>query len=502
MDSLKEIHSIVSSLNLKEKKAAKQYFSRYNINTKELQLFNLIEKLGQYNKSEIELAIKNIGYESSEVKSFQKLRIRLKIKLFDFLLAKSTTEPKGKIDENSFLIQRLKKSNLQAGILIEKSFLNQSDDLLRNTIKLAKENDQYGEMIEALSEIRRIHEIKANYIKKKRVDTKIKHYRVLSDQLDQLEASFVGLVSRFDTDLLDHVELKMIDLIHQIRSAKKQFSSHRLDFMEDFIRISLLQYEGQNDKSLLICMKWIRFTKNYPMKLNASFKHFLFRVFIENLFICNKMKHGKHYLNAELEKSKAKHHEIEFILLDFHYSLINLDIDRSREIYNAIDKRFIHGGKMKQMFSYYRIFHEFNNMDFKEAMYLINDNMRSYSSASFQQVDLMILELMCMYEMEKLDVLEYKIQSFAKNIAYRKKYNLPEYYLIISKLFNNLLRTNFIFTDGRVMYYFNEIQNMEIDGLSKYRSLQPNFFKLWFAVKSNVKQINEINDLIPMANAS
>ena len=68
------------------------------------------------------------------------------------------------MDKSLFLHQRLRKLNLQANILREKSYLNQSREILTNTVRIAEENGQYDNLIDAMKELKKIHEIRANYM--------------------------------------------------------------------------------------------------------------------------------------------------------------------------------------------------------------------------------------------------------------------------------------------------------------------------------------------------
>ena len=90
-------------------------------NKKQVRLFYLLELNRIVNDSIINTTIKKLGYDSIESKSFQKLKIRLRNKLFDFLLTSTSTEGSIVMDKSLFLQQRLRKLNLQANILREKS---------------------------------------------------------------------------------------------------------------------------------------------------------------------------------------------------------------------------------------------------------------------------------------------------------------------------------------------------------------------------------------------
>ena len=111
MDGILEISNMLSEMGQKERRAARKYFTRYYSNTKELQLFTLIEKLIDNRRINVLNRIQNMGYESLETKSFQKLRTRLKQKLFEYLISNVSLNEIKSIDDNSFLKQKLKKMN-------------------------------------------------------------------------------------------------------------------------------------------------------------------------------------------------------------------------------------------------------------------------------------------------------------------------------------------------------------------------------------------------------
>ena len=106
--------------------------------------------------------------------------------------------------------------------------------------------------------------------------------------------------------------------------------------------------------------------------------------------------------------------------------------------------------------------------------------MRNFSCASHQQLDFMLLEIIALFNIDKLDLLEYRIQGFGKNIAYRKKFDVPSHYNKCSILLNNLLRTNFNFRDDKVKGLFIELQFYPVSGLLKTTSLMPFIFLEWY----------------------
>ena len=93
--------------------------------------------------------------------------------------------------------------------------------------------------------------------------------------------------------------------------------------------------------------------------------------------------------------------------------------------------------------------------------------------------------------MDKLDLLEYRIQGLNKNIAYRKKFDVPVHYKKCSILLSNLLRTNFNFQDEKVKGLFMELQFYPVNGLLCTNSFIPVIFLDWFRLHSKIEILDK-----------
>ena len=478
---MKELRSIISGMSEKEKKAARRYFAQKYANTKELRLFSILDQEKESRATDLESEVMALGYESSTCRSFQKLKVRLRHKIFDFLVTNSSLEGVREMDENVFLQQRLKKLNLQASVLLEKSYLNQSKDILNNTIRLAEENGQYQSAVEAMNELKKIHEIRANYAKKEKIEFRLKHCKLMAERIEELKDAFSTLRSRLDTDFLDFGMDKLRETRLLIQAHSNENREDLIFFLADHLQAMCDQAGGKYDEAFAMVLKWMKYIDDSPARIPVEHKVVNLQMMMENRILMNDSTEVPVKDLSFSGENAPLHLKLPLSVLDIRCQLLKGETAYCDETLSALEKDIVHPGRMFSTVLYQRVFTEFKKDSYRSCMDIINQHLRKFSCASYQQIDLMLLEIMCLYELGKLDVLEYRIQGFAKNLTYRKKFDLPPHYKICSTLLNNLLRLNFEFSDQKVLEQWSELRRCPVNGILLVSSYQPVFFLDWVA---------------------
>ena len=211
------------------------------------------------------------------------------------------------------------------------------------------------------------------------------------------------------------------------------------------------------------------------MKHDISVKMAFYSIFVELLFTTGRRKSAMHFMHHPLMETKPVHLRFRMnAALNFH----RLSDAVSGQA--CVDLHHLPANGSSELIHVYQHIHwEFLRRNFRKTIGLIDSSIRKFSVDSHQSVDLMILEIICHFEEEHLEVVDYKIQSYIKNLSYRKNYCLPAWYGLISRIFQALLRPssgrNYCATDRLTV----ELKAIPGSGLLSGRSLQPGLFLNW-----------------------
>lgn len=487
MQAILEIKDILDKLNQREKNAARKYFTRNYNNTKELQLLNLIDGINTSKKVNIENRICKLGYPSSNCKSFQKLRGRLKQKLFDYLVTSVSINEVRNIDSHSFLKHRLKKLLFQSEMLIEKGFFMQANDLLRTSLRLAQDYEQFPEIIESLDKLRKVDRIKGIPLSVERLSSKILLFTETHENFKAIESRFNAIVSDIDQLLMTNLKAKITDLQYYISNSKPLSSNGRIEIFSEYLNIILLQLNNQFHDAILVVIKRLRKFQSESMRHEIQHKMLFYDSYIELLIILDKRSKALAYISGEDFNLKPAHLKLRSEFLLNHDSLLR----KSKGKLNV--KNLGNYSVEMSNTGIYQLIHDyFLKGETKKTLELIDQNIRNYQISSAQQLDIMVLELMCHCDLERNDLLEYKLQSFLKNLVYRDKFEVPLYYHLIFKTLRSFVKSNGYYQS--VDDLLEEIKNSTQNGLHRLKSFQPSLFVLWMKEKIRIRNLSVHDD--------
>lgn len=487
MQAILEIKDILDKLNHREKNAARKFFTRNYNNTKELQLLNMIDGIKTNKKVNIENRICKLGYSSGSCKSFQKLRSRLKQKLFDYLVSTVSINEVRNIDSHSFLKHRLKKLLFQSEILIEKGFFMQVNDLLRTSLRLAQDYEQFPEIIESLDKLRKVDQIKGIPLSVERLSSKILLFTEINENFKNIESRFNTIVSDIDQLQMINIITKINDLQNYITKTGSISNNGRIALFSEYLNIILLQLNNSFHEAIILVINRLRKFQSESMRHEIQHKMLFYDLYIELLIILDKRSKAFTFISGEDFKLKPAHLKLrgevlwnhDFLLCKFkgkptvkrneNYS----QIMTNTEIYQLIHDYYIKG-------------------EVKKTLEQIDNNIRNFQISSAQQLDIMVLELMCHHDLNRNDLLEYKMQSFLKNLVYREKFEVPLYYHLIFKTFQSFVKGNAYYQP--VESLLEELKNSTQCGLYRLKSFQPFLFEIWINKKIRIRNLTLLDD--------
>ena len=487
MEEILEIRDIMNRLNPKEKNAARKYFSRHYQNTKELQLLNLIDSFDGEKRINIENRICKLGYESIQSKSFQKLRTRLRDKLYDYLSTSVSINELRQIDSHSFLKYRMKKAILQSGIFIEKGFLNQANDLLRSILRLAQENEQFQEVVVILEKLRHIQEVQGQISECEKISEKINYFQSIQDKLSHLEFVFKRIVSQIDIQGMDHINVKILDLKKELQNETSLMGYERIQLMLEYLYILICISENETYRAWNLTINRLKSLQFDSMKHEVQIKFFYYNTMTELLYVNNHPAWAQYFIHHEAIKSKPDHLKFRLRYLE-NFNLLNRG--KNKGIPSLLQHNWSEG--KEELLNYYLQAHQnFKAGYFKKSSELIDEHIRKFPINSLQQLDLMVLQLLCHFEMQHYDLLDYRLQSYLKNLAYRSKYDVPVYYHLIYKVLHLIIRTKRKADKRKIQEMLNELNINQSNTLQKLRSFQPGIFIEWLLEKFELQPAHE-----------
>ncbi len=487
MENILDIKEILNHLNSKEKKAARKYFTLHYRNTKELQLLKIIENIHLESPFGIENKIRRMGYESLHSKSFLKLKSRLKEKLLDFLSSSFSINEFKKIDDNTYLKHKQKKMLLQSGIMIEKGLLFQAGDLAKNVLRLAKEYDQFDLIVESLNKLIQIARIEGNLSLMSSLSEEARLYEGIQSDFSEIESKFNLLVSQAELQgNLDFVHL-CSSFLFQLESKARNYTCYEV--IRNFVHVMKKQHQGRFHDAFICNADIIRIMKNHALKFDLRYKILVMRRHIQLLRSTGHSKMASTLKNAFNRKGIPQSYRF---LLDLDEFIFNMRVHGD---YNNLPNKLTIQNNVQLLLNYGKCLQHFKSKEFKKCLDLIGSKIRAYTLSSTQQLDLMILEMMCHYEAGHDDLLEYKVQSYVKNLAYRSKYEVPIIYHKMHRLIRLLLRFEAGKFSDKLYDLIQEIKEVRVDGLHESRSVFPQFIIDWVQEKVELIDLMKSHEL-------
>lgn len=483
MQALLEIKDILNKLNEREKKAAKKYFTMHYSNTKELQLLNLIEKAERGKNVNLENRIIRMGYTSAESKSFNKLKSRLKQKLFDYLVSTVSINELRNIDNHSFLKHRLRKLLFQSGILLEKGFFLQAAEMLRTCLRLAQDYEQFSEIVESLEMLRRIELIKGNLREQDNLFEKIRHFQDILESFREAEFRFNRFISEYDQVLLNRLSDRCQHLNSEFDQLTHLKRFERFMLMMEFLFHLQLRTEGKSREAALVLTRRIKAFRHESMRYSVRHKTLFTDALFELMHATDHSQIAERMLKWEEVLQRPAYLMTRLNNLHATYLLTSGKQSIGFELNNR---------KEDDLFGIYTHVHFlFLSGKYRKCLIAIDDNIRKYSIQSTLQLDLMLLELMIYFELKKIDLLEYKLPSYLKNLAYRGKYDVPGFYHEAYKALHLLVRLVKNNNIGDALY---RIELPRRNDFLSTRSVQPAFLERWFSERARMLILENLND--------
>ena len=260
-------------------------------------------------------------------------------------------------------------------------------------------------------------------------------------------------------------------------------------FLLDYLKVLNLQSKRKYHEAISIVMKRLKRLRNESILHDIKYKMLFYNSYIELLLILNHQIWARNFMERDEIKTKPLHLKSRILSISNHLS-IRESLDT---LYIPIKEVNVEG--KDKLITYYQSIHQYYYTgNHRKTLDLINEYIRKFAVSSVQQVDLMILEMICHFELKKFDLLDYKLQSFLKNLAYRSKFNVPNYYHSIYKVFQSLLRYKNRRDMPAIILFINQLRTDPVSGLMNFRSFQPILFLKWSEKKCEDLERDKIKE--------
>ena len=479
MEGIYEIKDILNQLADRERRAIRKYFTLHYSHTKELELLRLIEGIRPDKRINIENRIGKLGYTSPSSKAFLKLKSRLKERIFDYLSSSISISEIRKIDNHSYLVHRLKKMLFQAGIMIEKDLYFQANDMLRSALRLSQEYEQFDLAAEALLKLRSIRKVMDPRSVLPDLGEKIQFYQDLGQRFTFLDNQLQDLRHASEFESMRNIQSAASELISIIELDQGHRRFVRFDLIRDAARTIFHFHRAEYHEAMSIVIPRIKSFRQESIRHELKYKFLFHTYFLEILHLSGHAKRAENFSARLRSRPFPKHFGQHLRMME------NLHLVRRGRADMLSPLRMTYVKAEDNLHAIHLNCHLlFLSGDHGKCLDLIGARIRAFSTASIQALDLMVLDLLCHFEQGHHDLLDYRFQSYIKNLAYRNQFHIPSFYHLVPKLMKVLVRCEV--NEGKKLTpsFYSNLQEMK--NWHHPRSLQGRVFFDWLFDKMNV----------------
>lgn len=415
------IENLIRSLNSKEISIIDDHIHSLAIlsgssdETKQLKYFRLVVEKKEISKKEISKSIGSVDIPS--------LKRHLSIKIYDALLHSKHIHNPEIFSNREQIVFDLKKKILTIKILYRSLNQGRSETiefLLNETVKIAKKNEVFDVVVEALTIQKYFKSIRSGTNEFEKINTEICFYSTCLKAIQTandayyrliLNGSFIKSLSKWQLKNL------LFDSIKQLEGDYKFTKSQEVNYYLHIIKMALFETEKNYSKAIKYCNKLIDILKKSQVNYRAERMGFI----LDNL--CQfKIFNGKYKAAAKYAKSA----QTNYIFDSFNYL-----ISKEQEFYayfyagiyknafictkNLLEHSLADTGKFrKSKFMYYQCCILFKTKKFKEALTLLNKSLEIEKDKTRWNISLRILNIMLFIELNKINEASISLESLRK----------------------------------------------------------------------------------------
>jgi hypothetical protein len=385
--------------------------------SKQLKLFRYITNNKERQLTDAELS-KHISS-----KNLASLKYLLSEKIYDALLLNKHIENKAVFNPREQIVFTLKKK-----ILLIKSLyrvLNQGrtetiNFLLTETIKLAKENEIYDVLIEALILQKYLKGIRIGIAEFDNINLQIIFYEHCFKCVQNANDIYYRLIlnGEFIKSLSEkEVEKHLRVSIKQMEIDFKKTKSQEVNYFMHILQIALFEHEKKFQQAIIYCKKLLSLVKKNEILYTKDRIGFamnnlcLFNVFIENYKeAAVQAKNAQKYLIPNsMSYLISKEQEFYAYFYSKNYIEANKCIEEMLQ-HSMADS----GGYRKSKFIYYEACVLFATKQFKEALQLLNKSLEIEKDKTGWNIALRTLNILVFIELNKINEASRALEALRK----------------------------------------------------------------------------------------
>jgi tetratricopeptide (TPR) repeat protein len=418
------IVKFIQSLNEREIQVIEDHIksiyllSGSNVNeSKQLKLFQFIAANNKKALTDPELS-KHVA-----TTNLASLKYLLSEKIYDALLLNKYIEDKTVFNYREQTVLTLKKKILLIKALSRT--LNQGrtetvNFLLAETIKLAKENEIYDVLIEALILQKYLKGLRIGITEFENINTEITFYEYCLKSVQNANDAFFRLIinkelikSLTEKDLEKHLRMS----IAQMEIDYKRTKSQEVNYYMHILKIALFEHEKNFRQAIVFCKKLLLMIKKSTVQFSKDRVGFaLGNLSIFNVFAGNYKEAALNAKNAQqFHISNSFNHltlkEQEFYA--YWYA------GNYKEAIKCIAEMLEHsmadtGGYRKSKFIYYEACVLFATKQFKEALQLLNKSLEIEKDKTGWNIALRTLNILVFIELSKINEASRALEALRK----------------------------------------------------------------------------------------
>jgi tetratricopeptide (TPR) repeat protein len=351
------------------------------------------------------------------------LKYLLSEKIYDALLLNKYIEDKTVFNYREQMVLTLKKKILLIKTLSRT--LNQGrtetvNFLLAETIKLAKENEIYDVLIEALILQKYLKGLRIGIIEFENINTEITFYEYCLKSVQNANDAFFRLIinkelikSLTEKELEKHLRMS----IAQMEIDFKKTKSQEVNYYMHILKIALFEHEKNFKQAIIYCKKTLLMVKKSTVQYSKDRIGFAFgNLSIFNVFVGN-------YKEAALNAKNAQQFHISnsfnHLMLKEQEFYAHWYSGNYKESIKCTEEMLEHsmadsGGYRKSKFIYYQACVLFATKQFKEALQLLNKSLEIEKDKTGWNIALRTLNILVFIELSKINEASRALEALRK----------------------------------------------------------------------------------------
>lgn len=450
------IIDFIQSLNKEEIKIVKEQLSKSSSQkaipasenkTKKLFAILIINSNKKYTDKEL------AGILNCSTGAVRVLKSRLFDKIREILVLDQHFENELVFDYREQLVLTLKKRILFIRSIFRK--LNQRrlgslKLLLSETIKIAKENEVYDVLIEALTQRKQIYGIRYGLSEYELINKEIAFYEMCFKAVHNASDAFYRLTLN---DMLINQLTKKNREEHLRNSIKMleidytKTKSQEVNYFKCILQIALFETEKKFNEAIIHCKKLLELIKKSTVLFTKDRVGFalanlsLFYVYTNNYkeAVLNAKKAQQHHIPNSFNYLTLKEQEFYSYFYGKNFNDANNCIEELLK-HSLADK----GPFRSSKFIYYQACVLFSIKHFKEALQLLNKSLEIEKDKTGWNISMRILTIMTFIELNKLREASTSIANLRKHVERTgKEKEIKPRDILILKLFRELEKDDF-----------------------------------------------------------